>query len=344
MADLAFVQQKFDGGYDPRSSEYAATLDSSPTAGNLLWCSVVNLRGNANTYTTPDGWTYLATYTSIVSNGQTGLYYRVATIGEGKSVAVPHTANFFENWSLSISEWAGVDGSDLLSPLGTWIGTQVDNSALTQFLTATRSGTTPQLFLSWITFVNVDNRVATVGNGFSIHATTEQNKVEQAIAANYGTDLSGQAVAATWAWGAVTNRIECGIIGFNGSAGAPPAGTEQFRFDNTVFGGSQNFTVPIDEMPDYYPVGEEIGQDAHISHIGKAWLYDWWRRPKHSIEFRAISPETAANLGSLVSEEYGFLFYDMGGGTGTFLFDGPYRRRDYGPNMSEFSFNISRAD
>jgi hypothetical protein len=355
MADLAFVQSKGTGGFDPRLATLTATFDSDPTEGNLLLACLIRLKtsGSDMIFTTPPGWSHIATYDMEPSSyqGEAGLYYRIATSGEGKAVDIAaNIPNILDNWSMSIVEFSGVDGSDPVSQ-ATWVGTALDNNTLGNWLTATRSGTTPMLFMSWIFWSNVDNYVdtATAGNGFATVYTNGQNKVEHAWAANYATD-SDVTTAATWGWTAGLSRIDAGIIGFNGSS-APVVGSGpvQFRFDNTVFGGSQNFTVPLDEMPEYYPVGETIGQDVHISHIGKAWLYNWWRVPRHSMSFNAVGTDTAATLGSLVSEEYGFLFFDSvndstNGGTGTFLFDGPYRRRDYGPNMSEFSFNISRVE
>jgi len=82
-----------------------------------------------------------------------------------------------------------------------------------------------------------------------------------------------------------------------------------YRFDNTPFGGNQNVSLSEDEMPDYYPIGQDAKRNQIVSDSGRAWTYTWYRKELDSINFQGVGTALVATMGSIVSEDVAFLFY-----------------------------------
>ena len=345
-----------DAHWDP--STYTSTFATNPAEGNLLLLAMSIAGGGPTpliTFQLPEGWTQIATWDQMENGGEQGWYYRFATSGEGSVVEIADDEGpDNEYYVMFITEWEGIDGDDPFHDGATFTGSQVD-AFVNEYTTSTLSGTRDMLYITWAQWertMMAQNR-ATIGNGFATTLDGQYNQ-RRFIQADYIATVETPR-AANWSWSSFAQKGNFAIVGFSGSSGVPPPpppatfAAGQYAFDNTVFGGLVNFAVPLEEMPDFHPVGEEIRQDFHTSHIGKAWHYDWFRRPVHRIVFNAIGTDTAATLGSLVDQDYAFLFYDYvsdyaTAGTGTYIFVGPYRRFDYGPDMCEFDFTITRAD
>lgn len=335
---------------------YTSTFATNPAEGNLLVLAISLNSGNNPeiALTKPDGWTQLATWDCMTNKGEMGWYYRFATSGEGSTVEIYDTGAYKETHVMFITEYTGIDGDDPFHDGATFTGSQVD-AFINSYTTATRSGTRDMLYLTWGQWetAEITQDMATVGNGFATTLNGHYNN-DRFIQADYiATEETPR--AANWSWSGGACRINAAIIGFSGSSGVPPPpppatfAAGQYAFNNTAFGGLVNFAVPLEEMPDFYPVGQQVGQDIHTSHVGRAWQHDRWRKPVHRMTFRGIGTDTAATLGSIVNQEYAFLFYDYvsntaTAGTGTYIFNGPYRRYDYGPDMCEFDFFITEVD
>lgn len=360
---ISFVQLGSSAGYhieptvDP--TLYTATFGTSPAEGDLLLLAIsLNANSYDMTFQCPDGWIQLATWDVQVYVGEIGWYYRFATTGEGSTVEIWDTGAHNETHVMFITEWTGIDGDDPFHDGATFRGSQYTVAA-SAWITATVSGTRDMLYMSWGQWERSElwGSRATVGNGF-IKRLDGHWYNDRFVQADY---ISTAHVPAACNWHLAGNpdgtvyRANIAVVGFSGSSGVPPPpppatfAAGQYAFNNTVFGGLVNFAVPLEEMPDFYPVGQQVGQDIHTSHVGRAWQYDRWRKPVHRMTFRGIGTDTAATLGSIINQEYAFLFYDYvsntaTAGTGTYIFNGPYRRYDYGPDMCEFDFFITEVD
>ena len=119
----------------------------------------------------------------------------------------------------------------------------------------------------------------------------------------------------------------------------------RYRFRDDVFGGSQDVTLGLDEMPNFFPVDEDVRQNSHIGDSGRLWQYTWYRKITYDLQFESVGTAVAATFGSLVREGRKILWYqdiDAGtdGGTGTFTYTGAWRYEPFAPDLVNFSFKV----
>jgi len=120
-----------------------------------------------------------------------------------------------------------------------------------------------------------------------------------------------------------------------------------YRFDNTPWGGNHNRTLTTDEMPNFFPIGEDVKQDVFFGDGGKTWKYDWYRKQVFELAFDAVGTAIAATMGSIAREGVWFRWYkdiDNDGGTGTMVFLGEWSYNQLAPDLVEFSFSMREAE
>src|SRR3990167_7311297 len=100
-----------------------------------------------------------------------------------------------------------------------------------------------------------------------------------------------------------------------------------YRFDNTPFGGNQNFTCTPPDMPNWHPYGEEVKENVFTGYRGAKWRYQWYRKQSVQLSFDGVGTSVAATMGSFAKEHVNFLWYkDLlnAGGTGTMIYLGEF--------------------
>lgn len=117
-----------------------------------------------------------------------------------------------------------------------------------------------------------------------------------------------------------------------------------YRFDNTPFGGNQNVTLSIDEMPDWFPKGQEVKRNLIRGNRGKLWSYTWYRKERVRMGFFGVGTAIVGTMGSLASEDVPFLWYKdttTNMGTGTMMFVGDaFEYTPLTPEQNDFVFEM----
>lgn len=121
-----------------------------------------------------------------------------------------------------------------------------------------------------------------------------------------------------------------------------------YRFRNDIFGGSWDITLTEDQMPNFFPIDEDVRQNSHIADTGKLWQYTWFRRKRYDMRFESVGTDVAATFGSMVGEEFLMLWYQdvnagTDGGTGTISYTGAFRKEPFAPDLVNFAFNVREA-
>ena len=121
-----------------------------------------------------------------------------------------------------------------------------------------------------------------------------------------------------------------------------------YRFVNTPFGGNQDITMTIDEMPDYFPYGQEVHVNTMRASAGKIWQYVWYKKLTANIPFRSVGSAVLGTMGSLASENVEFVWYQdinfpfvPGLGTRICAFvGGEFTYTPLTPTLYDFDFEI----
>ena len=118
-----------------------------------------------------------------------------------------------------------------------------------------------------------------------------------------------------------------------------------YRFRNDSFGGNQDITLPEDQMPNFFPIDEDVQQNSHISDSGKLWQYTWYRKFVFNMRFESVGTDLAATFGSLCREDRYILWYrdvnaGTDGATGTVTYTGAFKYEPFAPDLVNFSFNV----
>ncbi len=212
-----------------------ATFESNPASGNLLVLAIALMAaaGDNPIFTTPPGWSHLATWDSMTGVGELGWYYRFATSGEGKTVEIVSSGEDNESQVMFISEWGGVDSGDPFHDGATFRGSQVTD-LVASYTTATVTGTREMLYLAWGQWERAEftDGLATIGNGWNKRLSGHFNN-DRFVQADYmATVITPR--AANWSWPTgTTARINAAIIGFSGAL----PGASKTRTDQTIFRG-----------------------------------------------------------------------------------------------------------
>lgn len=117
----------------------------------------------------------------------------------------------------------------------------------------------------------------------------------------------------------------------------------KYKFDNTPYGGNQSITLSLDQMPDFFPIDEDLKQNRYVSDTGKLWQYTWYRKRTYALQFRNVGTNLAATMGSFVREGYKINWHDdvdNAGGTGTFTTSGGFAYRAISPDIVDFAFTL----
>ena len=118
-----------------------------------------------------------------------------------------------------------------------------------------------------------------------------------------------------------------------------------YRFRNDVFGGAHDITLTENDMPNFFPIGEDVRQNSHIADTGKLWQYTWFRRETYSMQFESVGTLISGSFGSMIRENYNILWYrdinaGAAGATGTISHTGGWKYTPFAPNLVNFSLDV----
>jgi len=96
----------------------------------------------------------------------------------------------------------------------------------------------------------------------------------------------------------------------------------QFKFDNQAYGGTDTWTVPLDDMPDYpYEFGRMREERFFRADEGALWTYRKFTKRKGVFNFVDVGSASKGTLDALLNADFNVDFYDdvngAGGGTYT---------------------------
>ena len=123
----------------------------------------------------------------------------------------------------------------------------------------------------------------------------------------------------------------------------------QYRFDNTPWGGNHNVELTLDEMPNWFPIDQEVKENLIRANGGKLWKYEWYRKEKETLQFEAVGSAIVATMGSIVAEGYQFRWFKdittANTGTGTMVYTGgPFGYTPLSIVWNDFSFEMEELE
>ncbi len=117
-----------------------------------------------------------------------------------------------------------------------------------------------------------------------------------------------------------------------------------YRFDNTPWGGAHNVVLELQEMPEWFPVGQEKDQDVLRAKSGHLWSYTWYQKEASVINFRGVGTAILATMGSIARQSIAFRWFKdvttPDSGTGTFMQVGPFEYTHLTPLLCDFYFTV----
>lgn len=121
-----------------------------------------------------------------------------------------------------------------------------------------------------------------------------------------------------------------------------------YGFNSVPWGGTINYILPLESMPDFSPVGESVKENMLRGNNGKIWKYTWYRKETQALAFTSVGTAILNVMRGLAVQGVPFLWHKdvyNGGGTGTMVYTGgPFSHRPYSPGIIDFTFQMEELE